>query len=260
MTARGIKVNHNGDTIAYAAWVSSNFLDPQTQDFSASIWVRVKGASSGSDGEGHTVFNMPADIDFYGNGGLQLFSNDATAASPWSFRGRLYAAALDDQNLTTVAATNEDWFLAFTWDATADQATWYYAKDGDSSLTSIQSAAAFAWGGRLLDGVYLGGTILAGNHKGSNVELTNCKFWVGGALSNAEHFTEMNSEAVMRTTNLFAHWKLASAADLNDYSGNGRDLTITGSVTSGTMDPVDLQGGSGNSGVRFNGGLTIRHI
>lgn len=242
MSARGIKVNHDGNAgISYASWEATDFIDPAAEDFSICGWMRIKGASTGSNNEGQTPFSIPGDAaDFFNFGGVEIHASDANAGTPWSMVGRQYnGGSIDDTNFTTTFATDEDWFVAMVWDVTADQATWYFAKDGDVALTTVAGATGRTWNGHAWQGIFFGATSGA-NDKGANVELTNWKAW-RALLSSADVLSEMKSELpVTHTGDKFGHWKMTDSSDLADYSGNGRDLTATGTVTSGTMDPQDI--------------------
>lgn len=74
-------------------------------------------------------------------------------------------------------------------------------------------------------------------------DLAYIRFWFGTRLTQTQVEAEWDSSTPIVTTNLFAHWKLLTATDLNDYSGNGNHLTA-GSTSLTTVDdpPIPITG------------------
>lgn len=245
MTARGIKVNHDGTTVAGMTLSATDFVNTDSQDATFSGWFTIRGAASGNAGSGQVPFGITCGVDYGVNGGIIVEATDPTGGTPWSERGRMNrGGATDDVSFTPDFAQDELWFWCLVWSGSTgtDQATWYWAKDQAVSLTSGTGASGWQmFGANQPDNIYLGYIADPGLAHGSNLELTNVKIWIGTALTSTQVLAEMKNEAAQVTSNLYAHWKLASAADTLDYSGNSRTLTTTGTVTDGTMDPVDIR-------------------
>ena len=74
--------------------------------------------------------------------------------------------------------------------------------------------------------------------------MTQFRVWQT-ALTDGEIVAEMNSATVVKTANLWANWILANSSDNADHSGNSRDLTFAGGITTGADDPSQGGGGSG---------------
>lgn len=254
MTARGIKVNHDGSTLAYAKWTGASFMAFASDSIVVSGWVRIKGVSSGSNADGHSLFIIPKDTTGQDNGPcFYAHAPTSTSASPWTYRGTITDNSTWNEPNLGSQATNEDWYIAMAYDGTGHNAIWYYGIDQAGSLTNTTTGSGLAFGGNTAGGILLGGCP-GGVNRGANIELTNVKVWLGGtcyadftASSGAWLYDEMNSESVVHTSNLHSHWKLASSSDLTDYSGNSHTLVLTGAVTDGSMDPVDLQTSSGSA-------------
>lgn len=75
-----------------------------------------------------------------------------------------------------------------------------------------------------------------------NGRIAHVKVWTA-ALSTAEMVNEMNSVRPVRWTNLWAWYPIIAGDRTLDWSGNGRSLTETGSVTT-SDDPGITFGGS----------------
>lgn len=60
----------------------------------------------------------------------------------------------------------------------------------------------------------------------------------GAALTVDEIVQEMRTARPIRTANLYGWWPLFSYTDLVDYSGNGRDLTVNGTLSTEDGPPV----------------------
>jgi len=78
-----------------------------------------------------------------------------------------------------------------------------------------------------------------------NGELTYARIWSGVALSDSEMDAEWRSTTPVRTSNLWADYRLASAATAGDDSGsNNYDLTVAGSFADGGANPTPPASGS----------------
>lgn len=84
----------------------------------------------------------------------------------------------------------------------------------------------------------------------ANMQFMNNSFgeWVDGniahvrvwdaVLNSTELWSERNSATVVRTSNLHLVYRLATATDTNDISGNGKTPTIGGTLTDDSDPPV----------------------
>jgi len=257
MTARGIKCNWNdAGTPAYAfiTAAGANRFDMGTIDVTICGWITVRGDKGASS----TSIGMPfAWIGETTNTGAncRIHATDADGSfqhSPWTYVSRYMDSSFAQADFGSTGnnvATNQNWFFALVWDHAAAQWTMYYAVDGGSLSASTATSVTYT-GADPFNHIELGRE--NDNAIGANVEITNVKVWKR-VFSSAELTAEKTSEAMVITTAAWAHWKLASSADLTDYSGNSRSLTLSGSVGDGTMDPTDIQGGASGSGCRWYG-------
>lgn len=69
-----------------------------------------------------------------------------------------------------------------------------------------------------------------------NVDLRAIRVW-NVALTDAELKAEKASTTLVKTANINAFWDLPSTSNYTDSSGNGRDLTVGGSLTTSVDDP-----------------------
>jgi hypothetical protein len=244
MTARGIKVNYNTGSIPgtnAGAHYDSFSLNTSTTDITITGWMRIIG-NNGTN-RGQVPFNLYSGTDV-----IETTFIDETfdGASPWSITSYDINGTTDRVG-SWAPATNEDWFYCMVWDHVTAGWTYYVAKDGDANMGTAGTGAT----GRTSH-VY--DTIQIGYQQfsdyGNNTEHTNVKIW-SRKFSSAELFSEMNSEAPVygsgaSDATLEAWWKLASAADLNDYSTHSRTLSTLGTVNDGSMDPVDIRTATGS--------------
>lgn len=105
--------------------------------------------------------------------------------------------------------------------------TLYYREELDGAFTtlSMQGAAsswtpAAIWAGHNPFGEWLDGSV------------EHVKCW-DAALNSTELDAEFNSATPVRTTSLNFYWPCSNTSDTNDASGNGRNPTISGSITNG---------------------------
>jgi hypothetical protein len=73
-------------------------------------------------------------------------------------------------------------------------------------------------------------------------QLAACRIY-NAELSGAEITTEMNSWTAVRTSNLWGAWRWETSPSVTDESGNGNDLTATGTLTTGSSNPSIGGGG-----------------
>lgn len=126
--------------------------------------------------------------------------------------------------------------------------TWYHItmrRNTASSLDALvngvvvanvtQSVSSRTAAARMLIGAWMDNDSLADG------DVERSRAWTRD-LSDGEVATEMASADVVSATNLWANWPLTVHTDLTDHSGNGRNLTGVGTLT--TEDGPTFAGGS----------------
>lgn len=105
--------------------------------------------------------------------------------------------------------------------------TLYYREELDGAFTTMtmQGAAsswtpAALWAGENPFGEWLNGSV------------EHVKCW-DAALNSTELGDEFDSDVPVRTSGLNFYWPCSDTTDTNDQSGNGRNPTISGSITNG---------------------------
>lgn len=89
-------------------------------------------------------------------------------------------------------------------------------------------------------GITLGGRSSGDSSEWFNGRLAYVRLY-SAVLSQSEIEAEWASATSVRTSNLWAHWPLTTASDLNDASGNGRHLVAgTTSVTTEDGPPISV--------------------
>jgi hypothetical protein len=242
----GIAVDHDGNPEAGAFWLSNNFLNPLTHSFIIGGWVRLDGAcGSSGNNQGHVVFAIPRDSANYDNqSGFTLYCGASKGSSPFSMLGEVSNNATWNDATVGPFTTGTNYYVAMVWDAVAMNATWYWRADGEGTMHSATAGSALTtFSGGSMDGLWLatdnGGVI----ERGSHLSMRNWRAWkvLGvSTLGSTELMAESHSPTPVITANLHANYPLGSHTDLEDTSGNGRDLTLIGSVTDANMDPADL--------------------
>jgi hypothetical protein len=105
------------------------------------------------------------------------------------------------------------------------------------SLTAASLTALSAANGDTISGSWV---LQLGNdafNSSLNGRLCNVKLW-NNSLTAAEVQAERWSWHPQRTTDLWGWWPLDGNGNIQDYSGNGRNLTLTGSPTEAAGPPV----------------------
>ena len=242
MSARGVYCAATADSLTYVA--PSQLFTPLSDDFAICGWHRIHGTVS---------------VNFVSNFvGLRIYrsghstqgayfvgdSNGTPTSSPFPMMVWGTGNAGSPSNAaTTNYSTGQDWFECIVYSHATDLYTYYYGLDGATSLTSITSVGTTNHD-TPIDTVSLCGDISLGGPGTPNGEMTNVKAWAGTNIAStfnaAAFLAEMKRVDPVISANLYAHWKLANSSDLTDYSGNGRTLTANGSVTNGSMNPLDL--------------------
>ena len=133
---------------------------------------------------------------------------------------------------------DDAWFIAMTYEASAQRWTTYAKKDGDVSMTTVATSSdnndAYPDGADFWIG--------AGDpdYCGINADMRNIMVW-RGLFSDTDLFDQSMAWDPITTTALWAHYKLDDASDNLDYSGNDRHLTwfISGASASRTTAAID---------------------
>jgi hypothetical protein len=254
MAARGFRVNYDGTGGDVGMrWASTNFLDPVTTSLTVCGWVRIKGAvGAGSNDQGHVVLCLPHNsTNFDTESGFSMYCMACKGGGPWVMTGEVSNNATWNDATMGTFAVDTDYFWAMVWDSATGNATWYWAADGAGSLSSATAGSGLTWGGGgAMDGIWLGTDLLGDIPRGGNLEITCVKMWVGITKDATELFSEMNSDALVDTSggSSRSHWPIMSQSDTSDDGGSSRTLTVLGSLSAPTMDPVDIQGGGGGGG------------
>lgn len=149
--------------------------------------------------------------------------------------GVTFKAYHDDANPQTGPVLTVDvWkFLAFRGTATARALL--YGDEAGGTLTKVTGSTTITIPAGTSDLVW-------GNdyqNEWGNLELAYGRVWTGAQPSDADFDAEWRSATAVRTSNLFADWAFANAATAaTDSSGNGRTLTVGGTLTDGGANPT----------------------
>lgn len=157
------------------------------------------------------------------NGGMYVFTSDGDRLSGYT--------PTNGESLfspTKTPANDVPFFWAMVVSGTGAGAwTLYYREELDGAFTtlSLQGAAsswtpAAIWAGHNPFGEWLDGSV------------EHVKCW-DAALNSTELDAEFNSATPVRTTSLNFYWPCSTTSDTNDTSGNGRNPTISGTITNG---------------------------
>ena len=133
-------------------------------------------------------------------------------------------------------SVDEDWFHAITWDFDSQTATYYKSLAGDPTMFSYTVTPATS---PSFNEIRILGPADPADPGGTRCAMTNVKAWKA-FLTPAELLIEKNLQIPDKNNNIFAWWRLQSAADNMDYTGNQHHLSINGSLTDGTLNPVDI--------------------
>ncbi len=128
---------------------------------------------------------------------------------------------------------NDVWnFGAYKRSNTAQKQYWGTEAGGALSTNSLATSRTPT--NNMID-VYIGDDAYT---EGLNGEISYVRIWTV-ELTDAEIDAEYYSAVPVKTANLWADYRLPNAAGaLTDSSGNGRTLTLTGTVTDGGADPT----------------------
>jgi hypothetical protein len=180
---------------------------------------------------------------------LQVDRNNFQAAFSFDDSGGQFAALDTDSDGTTMtlyARGAQGAMGAMT------VGTWYYIAMTKTSLTHVGYFAAAGTPTLGVTNVTATGTITAANKIwiGNDVaverwdgNLQNVKIWDGVVLTQAEIEAERWNHVPQRTANLWAWLPMLDAASpQTDFSGNGRDFTVAGTLTTEDNPPVAWSG------------------
>lgn len=149
----------------------------------------------------------------------------------WGYR-RLsvsWSGALEDGAVEVATAIQNGWnFIAVSYDGSTLRA--YLKRHGGVAVKVYEANLSFndAWDPNGIEIRVLGT---------STVEQQYWKVWSGGYLTQAEAEAESSYLSVQKTANLYAFYPLIGA-NLNDYSGLGRNLTPIGTPSSTFDGPL----------------------
>lgn len=132
-------------------------------------------------------------------------------------------------SITGPTMSVDTWYV-FAWTKNGTTINFYHATSGSTTLTSAGSITGTTLTPtqvRMLESPWTG--------EWFNGDIFGVRIWSGAVLSQAELEAEMVQARANRTSNLWFEGFFLGASDLNDYSGNGRNFTGGGSLT--TEDP-----------------------
>lgn len=128
-------------------------------------------------------------------------------------------------SITGPTMSVDTWYV-FAWTKNGTTINFYHATSGSTTLTSAGSMTGTTltptqvrmlespWTGEWFDG-----------------DIFGVRIWSGAVLSQSELEAEMVQARANRTSNLWFEGFFFGASDLTDYSGNGRNFTGGGSLT-----------------------------
>ena len=158
-----------------------------------------------------------------GNGGMYIFGADGDTLGGYTPNNGESAFSGPK-----TPANDVPFFWAMVVSGTGAGAwTLYYREELDAGFTtlSMQGAGsswtpAAIWAGQNPFGEWLDGSV------------EHVKCW-DAALNSTELGAEFGSDVPVRTSGLNFYWPCSNTSDTNDASGNGRNPTISGSITNG---------------------------
>ena len=133
------------------------------------------------------------------------------------------------------------YYIALVWNAATgtDDQVWYAAAASSSmtgmTLTDSPDTLGTGWTFRIGNNAF---------NDSLNGRVANVRVY-SAALTQAELEAEKPAAEPVRTADLYAWYPLDGTGDITDHSGNGRDLTATGTLTTESGPPVSAGGGSG---------------
>lgn len=170
-------------------------------------------------------------------GQFQYFAGMDDGSANWLLLGYDDAGAFEisattggGANFASNPTTNTWFFFAISCSGTGATAfAGYYAHAGNSFTTATTTGQSFT-----PTGLYLGND---GFDEYCDVILGPVKVF-DAVLTSDELYAEMYRISPARFANLNFWTPLWSSSDVNDYSGNGRNLTSAGTLTSESMPPI----------------------
>ena len=252
MAAGGAHISWDGaGNITYLGIVlaSGDRIATTTESFTLTFWGSIKGNKPGTStsSEGHVFLFLQDSVI---GPRLLIRATDADntfQSSPFTVVPRYMDTTFAQADVGTTGDnvdTDENWFFGVTWNHTTGVLTVYRVID-EGTLASDATAGSLPWL-QTIDEIRFGayGT----NSAGGNLEVRNVKLWVGSAFDSTGVDAERNSEAPVSSSGLVADWRIPSTSDYtNTYAGGGALASLsatvagTGTITNGSMDPVDIQ-------------------
>lgn len=192
---------------------------PTFGDWSFLVWYQ--GASATAD---HGVFYLSDDAVPTNYMGCYLNTTGSPDVFDIEFTGGAVAGT------TGISTGTSTWYrLALTFNNTSNAYTLYL--NGASEATSSAFTGSVTIGRLTIGNVPQGGAF-------TNGRLANPKLFTS-VLTLAECEHELSQYLPRTFSNLWGWWPSpAGASDLVDYSGNGRDLTASGTLTAADGPPI----------------------
>lgn len=137
--------------------------------------------------------------------------------------------------------TIDTWFF-IGWKRTNTSRSIYYGTEAGGTLTKATNTDTRNVTAAISE-FYIGNDVFTEPFNG---EIAYFRLWDATALSDADFDAEWRSATPVLTSGLWGDWRLASAATATtDSSGNGRSLTVGGTLSDGGANPVPPSAPSG---------------
>jgi len=224
-TYSAIGINASGDYVKFVGAPEAFSMTGNTDKCTIAGWMKVRDITPGA-----WAYNLG-------------FENDDTTSTYSVLHG------YRDTDVAELASTAEN----HTWVNQPSQDTWYYfyitgANNGTNYIvwkggyyTASGSAPVEAHTNSIGASEFNVQRISVANDSYNEV-LDSClayvRVWTGVELTDAELRTERNSATAVKTSGLWADWKLSNNTDTTDYSGGGHTLTFGGTITSEDGPPL----------------------
>lgn len=199
------------------------FLDPSAGNFTFMYWVMRAKPVTDLVGATYQTFTLLGTPDY---SGAYVFTgaNHTDPANSFDFQ-------LDSQNAALTEATST--YLDYQ-----EPTIWYHVAVTFTSPSTLR----YYINGWLVDTVTLNlsASTFAAERIGIETDPSHGGFAIGyyrswnAALTNAELRLEMAATAAVKATNLFCDTPLTGPSDLTDVSGNARNWSATGALTTVT--------------------------
>lgn len=209
-----IRINGTGKNLTRSASLVDVAL------FSICGWAKL-----GTERDWYALFSLDNANDKW----FQLALNDTSPT-----RGLTYSTSQSGITGTfATRPTNGTWFF-WAMSHQADVATTGLTAYWSTGTSTFVSATDHGMTDFAPTGMFIGND---GFDDYGDSAFAHIKIW-DAVLTSAEFWQEMHSIRPQRTANLHLWTPLWTASDANDYSGNGRNWTVTGSPTTEDGPPV----------------------